>query len=102
MKVTCLPLLLTVGFGNPPLKVPPETTPKLDWRKLLSTYEEKKGHSFEAVNTKNPTTRVPNCAPEEKDSSSLFKIYNSLNTLCLALTFYISLGISAIASGATL
>jgi len=34
-------------------------------------------------------------APEEKDSSCLFKIHNSLNTLCLALTFHISLGISA-------
>jgi len=34
-------------------------------------------------------------APKEKDSSSLFKIYNSLNTLCLVLTFHISLGISA-------
>jgi len=34
-------------------------------------------------------------APEEKDASCLFKIHNSLNTLCLALTFHISLGISA-------
>jgi transposase-like protein len=34
-------------------------------------------------------------APKEKDSSSLFKIYNSLNILCLALTFHLSLGISA-------
>jgi len=34
-------------------------------------------------------------APEEKDVSCLFKIHNSLNTLCLALTFHISLGISA-------
>ena len=34
-------------------------------------------------------------APEEKDSSCLFKIHNSLNALCLALTFHISLGISA-------
>jgi len=33
--------------------------------------------------------------PEETDASSLFKIYNSLNTLCLALSFHISLGISA-------
>ena len=33
--------------------------------------------------------------PEEKDSSSLVKIRNSLNTLCLSLTFHISLGISA-------
>ena len=34
-------------------------------------------------------------SPEEKDSSSLVKIRNSLNTLCLSLTFHISLGISA-------
>ena len=34
-------------------------------------------------------------APEEKDSSCLFKIHNSLNTLCLVLTFHLSLGISA-------
>ena len=34
-------------------------------------------------------------APEEEDFSCLFKIHNSLNTLCLALTFHISLGISA-------
>ncbi len=197
---------------NPPLKAPLKTRPKLDWRKLLSTYEEKKGYPLKAVNTKNPKTKVPqgsickicgapcqylyfndgekrtqlkckvcsslsqvhsrhrskakyfcphcsyslylwkerrdvsiykcdndrcpsflknkaklnfrerilakikssqfklryqyreyhftqeelsHSAPEEKDSSSLFKIYNSLNTLCLALTFHISLGISA-------
>lgn len=197
---------------NPPLNAPPKTTPKLDWRKLLSAYEEKRGYPLEAVNTKDPQTKVPqgsickicaapcqylyfndgrrrsqlkckvcsslsqvhprhrskakyfcyycghslylwkerkdvsiykcdndrcpcflknkaklNCRerilarlkpsqfklryqyreyhftqeelshslPEEKDSSSLFKIYNSLNTLCLALTFHISLGISA-------
>ena len=34
---------------NPPLKVPPKTTPKLDFRKLLSTYEEKKGHPLKPV-----------------------------------------------------
>ena len=34
-------------------------------------------------------------SPEEKDSSSVVKIRNSLNTLCLVLTFHISLGISA-------
>ena len=34
-------------------------------------------------------------APEEKGSSCLFKIHNSLNALCLALTFHISLSISA-------
>ncbi|KKN43375.1 hypothetical protein LCGC14_0703950 [marine sediment metagenome] len=44
---------------NPPLKVPPKTRPKLDWRKLLSTYEEKKGHPLKEVNTKNPATKVP-------------------------------------------
>ena len=33
--------------------------------------------------------------PQEKGVCSLFRIYNSLNTLCLALTFHISLGISA-------
>ena len=33
--------------------------------------------------------------PQEKGASSLFRIYNSLNTLCLVLTFHISLGISA-------
>ena len=38
-------------------------------------------------------------APEEKDSSCLFKIHNSLNTLCLVLTFHISLGISARKTG---
>ena len=43
---------------NPPLKVPPKTTPKLDWRKLLSTYEEKKGHPLEPVNTKDPKTKL--------------------------------------------
>ncbi len=42
---------------NPPLKTPSKIPQKLDWRKLLPTYEE-------------------------KDYSSLFKIYNSLNTLC--------------------
>jgi len=31
-------------------------------------------------------------APKEKDSSCLFKIRSSLNTLCLVLTFHISLG----------
>ncbi len=35
---------------NPPLKTPPKTTPKLDWRRLLSIYGEKKGHPLEAVN----------------------------------------------------
>lgn len=197
---------------NPPLKAPLKETPKLDWKELLSAYEENKGHPLKPVNTKNPETKVPkdstcrtcgapaqylyfndgkkrrqlkckvcsslsqvhprhrvkakyfcphcgyslylwkerrdvsiykcdndrcpcflknkaklNCAerilakvkssqfklryqyreyhfteeelshslPEEKDSSSLFKIYNSLNTLCLALTFHISFGISA-------
>jgi len=33
--------------------------------------------------------------PQEKGASSLFRIYNSLNTLYLVLTFQISLGISA-------
>ena len=197
---------------NPPLKVPPKTTPKLDWRKLLSTYETNRGYPLKPVAAKDPKTKVPEgstcricgapcqylyfndgrrrsqlkckvCSslsqvhprhrnkakyfcyycghslylwkerrdvsiykcdndrcpsflknkaklnfrerilakikssqfklryqyreyhftreelkhslPEEKDFSSLFKIYNSLNTLCLALTFHISLGISA-------
>jgi len=197
---------------NPPLKAPPQTTPKLDWKKLLSTYEENRGQPLKPVNTKDPKTKVPegstcricgapcqylyfndgrkrtqlkckvcsslsqvhpryrnktkylcphcghslylwkerrdvsiykcdndrcprflknkaklNCAerllakvkssqfklryqyreyhftqeelkhsaPEEEDFSCLFKIHNSLNTLCLALTFHISLGISA-------
>jgi len=197
---------------NPPLKAPPETTPKLDWKKLLSIYEKKNGRSLRPVSSKNPETRVPkgsvcrscgapyqylyfndgrkrsqlkckvcsslsqlhprhrkkakyfcyycghalylwkerrdvsiykcdndrcpsflknkaklnfaekvlakvkssqfklryqfreyhftkeqlrHSAPEEKDPSSLFNIHNSLNTLCLALTFHISLGISA-------
>ena len=44
---------------NPPLKVPPETTPKLDWRRLLSTYKEKKGHPLKPVDTRNPETKVP-------------------------------------------
>jgi len=39
--------------------------------------------------------KLKHSAPEEKDVFSLSKIYNSLNTLCLALTFHISLGISA-------
>ena len=34
-------------------------------------------------------------SPQEKDSSSLIKIRNSLNVLCLSLTFHVSLGISA-------
>jgi len=197
---------------NPPLKVPPKITLKLDWRKLLSTYEEKRGYPLKSVAAKDPKTKAPegstcricgapcqylyfndgrrrsqlkckvcsslsqvhpryrskaryfcphcsyslylwkerrdvsiykcdndrcpsflknkaklnfrerilakikssqfklryqyreyhftqeeliHSAPEEKDYSSLFKIYNSLNTLCLALTFHISLGISA-------
>jgi hypothetical protein len=198
--------------ANPPLKAPLKITPKLDWRKLLSTYDEKKGYPLKPVVAKDPKTKVPegstcricgapcqylyfndgkkrtqlkckvcsclsqvyprhrnkakyfcpHCSyslylwkerkdvsiykcdndrcpsflknkaklnfrerilaklkssqfklryqyreyhfieeelkhstPEEKDSSSLFKIYNSLNTLCLALTFHISLGVSA-------
>jgi len=197
---------------NPPLKAPPKTTPKLDWRKLLSSYEKKRGHPLESVNPKNPETKVPkgsvcrscgapyqylyfndgkkrsqlkckacsslsqvhprrrnktkylchycehalylwkerrdvsiykcdndkcpcflknkaklnfaerllakvkssqfklryqfreyhftkeqlrHSAPEERDPSYLFNIHNSLNTLCLTLTFHISLGISA-------
>ena len=43
---------------NPPLKVSPKTRPKLDWRKLLSTYQEKKGYPLKAVNTKDPKTKV--------------------------------------------
>ncbi len=198
--------------ANPPLKAPLKTRPKLDWRRLLSTYEEKKGHPLRPVAAKDPKTKVPegstcricgapcrylyfndgkkrtqlkckvcsclsqvhprhrnkakyfcphcgyslylwkerrdvsiykcdndrcpcflknkaklnfrerilarlkssqfklryqyreyhftqeelsHSALKEKDSSSLFKIYNSLNTLSLALTFHISLGISA-------
>ncbi|MBA7697597.1 IS6 family transposase ISHco2 [subsurface metagenome] len=197
---------------NTPLKAPLKTTPKLDWRKLLSTYEKKNGHLLKPVAAKDPKTKVPegstcricsapyqylyfndgkrrsqlkckvcsslsqvhprhrnkakyfcrycghslylwkerrdvsiykcdndrcphflknkaklnrrerilaklkpsqfklryqyreyhftqeelkHSAPKEKDSSSLFKIRNSLDTLCLALTFHISLGISA-------
>lgn len=34
-------------------------------------------------------------APKEKDFSSFLKIYNTFNTLCIALAFHISLGISA-------
>ena len=44
---------------NPPLKAPPETTSKLDWRKLLSAYEEKKGYPLKSVNTRDPKTNVP-------------------------------------------
>jgi len=33
--------------------------------------------------------------PEKKDCPDLFGIRNSLNTLCLALTFYISMGLSS-------
>ena len=197
---------------NPPLKAPLKTRPKLDWRKLLSTYEKKNGHLLKPVVVKSLETKAPegstcrtcgapcqylyfndgkkrrqfkckvcsslsqayprhrnkakyfcpHCGyslylwkerrdvsiykcdndrcpsflknkaklnfrerilakikssqfklryqyreyhftqeelshslPEERDSSSLFKIYNSLNTLCLALTFHISLGVSA-------
>ncbi len=29
---------------NPPLKSSPEETPKLDWRELLSAYQESRGH----------------------------------------------------------
>ena len=198
--------------ANPPLEAPLKTRPKLDWGKLLSTYETNRGYPIKPVAAKDPKTKVPegsicricgapcqylyfndgrkrtqlkckvcsslsqvhhrhrskakyfcpHCGyslylwkerrdvsiykcdndrcpsflknkaklnfrerilakikpsqfklryqyreyhfteeelkhslPEEKDSSSLFKIYNSLNTLCLALTFHISLGISA-------
>ena len=45
--------------ANPPLKTPPKTRPKLDWRKLLSTYEEKRGHPLRPVDTRNPKTKVP-------------------------------------------
>ncbi len=41
---------------NPPLKALLKTRPKLDWRKLLSTYEEKKGHPLKPVNIKNPSS----------------------------------------------
>ncbi len=44
---------------NPPLKAPPETGPTLDWRKLLSTYEEKRGYPRKPVDTRNPKTKVP-------------------------------------------
>ncbi len=40
---------------SPPLKAPLiKTRPKLDWGKLLSTYEEKKGHSLKPANTEDP------------------------------------------------
>jgi len=77
---------------EPPLKTSPETTSKSDWKELLSNYEKKNGHNREYHFTQE---ELKHSAPKEKDSSSLFKIYNSLNTLCLALTFHISLGISA-------
>jgi len=44
---------------NPPLKASPKTTPKLDWRKLLSDYEKKRGCPLKPVNPKNPETKVP-------------------------------------------
>ena len=53
MKVACLSLLLTVGFGNRPKK---EASL---WRKLLSTYEENRGRPLKPVGTKNPKTKVP-------------------------------------------
>jgi len=34
-------------------------------------------------------------APEKKDTGTLYSIRNTLNTFCLALTFHISLGLSA-------
>ncbi len=44
---------------NPPLKTPPKTRPKLDWRKLLSTYETNRGYPLKAVAAKDPKTKVP-------------------------------------------
>ena len=44
---------------NPPLKAPLKTTPKLDWRRLLSTYEKKNGHLLKPVAAKDPKTKVP-------------------------------------------
>ncbi|HBY56888.1 MAG TPA: hypothetical protein DEG96_03380 [Candidatus Atribacteria bacterium] len=198
--------------SEPPLKVPPQEAPRLNWRELLANYQRKKGHPLLPVNSKDLKTKAPkgsccrvcgapaeylyfndgkkrsqlkckvcsslsqihpryrnkakyfcphgghslylwkerkevsiykcdndrcpsflknkgklnfaerlltkvkssqfklryqfreyhfteeqlsHSAPEEKDASDLFKIHNSLNTLCLVLTFHISLGISA-------
>ena len=44
---------------NPPLKTSPKTRSKLDWRKLLSAYEEKKGYPLKPVAAKDPKTKVP-------------------------------------------
>jgi len=44
---------------NPPLKAPSKTTPKLDWKKLLSIYEENRDQSLKPFNTKDPQTKVP-------------------------------------------
>ncbi len=45
--------------ANPSLKAPPRITQKLDWRKLLSTYEEKRGHLPKPVAAKDRKTKVP-------------------------------------------
>ncbi len=66
--------------ANPPLKAPLKTRLKLDWRRLLSTYKEKRGYPLKAVNTKNPTAKVPQgsicricSAPYQYLSKSLLK-----------------------------
>ncbi len=44
---------------EPPLKVPPQEAPRLNWRELLASYQRKKGHPLLPVNSKDLKTKAP-------------------------------------------
>ena len=44
---------------SPPLKVPPEKKPQLNWKELLRDYQKERGYSLAPVKIKSPETQVP-------------------------------------------
>jgi len=48
-----------------PFEAPPKTTPRRNWRKLLSIYEENSGHPLKPVNLVNIGIEVPKALSAE-------------------------------------